>query len=249
MKKKRVLTIAGFDPSGWAGVLADMRTFEASGLDGVAAVTALTLQSRSKVAGFTAVPPSYLEAQVELLLEDMSIDAVKVGMIGCVSNARTIEKLFSRLRPGNVVLDPVLASSGGHPLIDRGGVAAIKRLLPLVKVVTPNIGEAEALTGIRVSGIEGMEEAAATLVEMGAGAAVVKGGHLGGSPTDVVYDGKRFHYLKGRRLAGRNERFHGTGCVFSSALASGLARGWSVKLAATVAKEFLSMTIKARKVF
>jgi hydroxymethylpyrimidine/phosphomethylpyrimidine kinase len=244
---KRALTIAGFDPSGYAGLVADLMTFWAMGVEGVSAVTAITVQDRRAIKGFKSVDAKLLTSQVETVLRDMPVDAVKIGMLGSAANARAVARIFSKRRFRNIVLDPVFRSSSGYPLIDEGGISAIKKLLNLASVVTPNLYEAAALTGGPVKGLSGMEEAAKTIHGLGPRAVVIKGGHMKGQPLDVLYNGKRFYHFEGRRIKGGARRMHGTGCIFSAAIAAGLARGFGVKKAVEGAKAYLEKTLKERR--
>ncbi|MBE9528420.1 MAG: bifunctional hydroxymethylpyrimidine kinase/phosphomethylpyrimidine kinase [Proteobacteria bacterium] len=244
---KNVLTIAGFDPSGWAGVSADLKTFADLGVDGAGAVTALTAQNKSRVTGVEPVSPKFIRKEITTLLETTRFDAVKIGMLGDSAVAAMLRRLFKKVGFENVVLDPVLRATSGPRLLDAGGLSELKRLLPAVRVVTPNIDEAEALAGIKITGIADMESAARKIHALGAKTVLVTGGHLAGAPVDVLYDSKGFTHFKGVRLKGRPERFHGTGCILSSALAAYLARGQSVKSATKAAQKYLIETIKARK--
>ena len=243
---KTILAIAGFDPSGGAGLLRDLKTFGDFGCRGVSVATALTAQNSSRVSSTLVVPPEFLEKQAVELLEEFTVDAVKIGMTGSAANVKAIESLIRRKGLRNVVLDTVLVSTSGYPLLDKKGVPALKRLLPRVTLVTPNIPEASALTGIDISGIRGMEEAARALHSMGARSVLIKGGHLNGPPTDILYDGKGFQRFTGRRIRGGKERFHGTGCILSSAIAAGLAKGHNLKKSVKEAKEYLNRTLTER---
>ena len=249
---KRVLTIAGFDPSGWAGVSADLKTFGDLGVDGAAAITALTAQNRSTVTAVQPVDPKFVRQEILTLLAEAEFDAVKIGMLASSETVSMLIRLIKKEGLNNIVLDPVLSSSSGRRLIDKKGERELVKLLPLVRVVTPNIKEAEMLSGEKIKDITGMERAAEKIRSLGCGAVVVTGGHLPGTPTDVLVDGNngsrgaKIMHFKGTRLRGRKERFHGTGCIFSSALAAGLARGYSTKKATKTAQEYLIQSIKAR---
>lgn len=243
---KTVLTIAGFDPSGGAGLQSDLKTFGDFGCRGLSVATALTAQNSTRVSSTLGVPPAFLKKQVLTLLEEFRIDAVKIGMTGSAANIRTIEGLIREKPIPNIVLDTILVSTSGYPLLDKKGVPALKRLLPLVAIVTPNIPEASVLTGLDINGAAGMEEAARLLHSMGAPCVLIKGGHLEGPPVDILYDGKRFFYLTGRRIRGRREKFHGTGCKLSSAIAAGLAKGHSVKKSVEDAKKYLNRILTER---
>ena len=243
---KTVLTIAGSDPSGGAGLQSDLRTFATFKVRGLSAVTAVTAQNNSSVKSVMAVPARLLREQIEALLEEFTIDAAKTGMIGSVENLRVIKRLMKAGRLKNLVVDTVLRSTGGKPLLDKAGAKELASLLPYAAIVTPNLPEASILTGVKIIDMTGMEKAAETLFEMGSRTVLVKGGHLDGAPTDLLYDGRTFSYLKGSRIKGPDAAFHGTGCVLSAAIAAGLAKGKSVKTAVKEAKRFLEGEIKLR---
>jgi len=243
---KTVLTIAGSDPSGGAGLQSDLRTFAALRVRGLCAVTAITAQNSSVVRSVEAVPAKLLKMQIETLLEEFTIDAAKTGMIGSIENLRVIKRLMKAGRLKNLVIDTVLRSTGGKPLLDKAGAKELVSLLPYAAIVTPNLPEASVLTGLKIIGMTGMEKAAKALFEMGSRNVLVKGGHLDGAPTDLLYDGRTFSCLKGSRIKGPKAAFHGTGCVLSAAIATGLAKGKSVKTAVKEAKWFLEGELKLR---
>ncbi|MFQ5441651.1 MAG: bifunctional hydroxymethylpyrimidine kinase/phosphomethylpyrimidine kinase [Thermodesulfobacteriota bacterium] len=245
---KNALAIAGFDPSGWAGLLADSETFKALGLKGYGAAAALTAQNLTTVKGVTAVEPGFLSREIETLLEEFEMDAVKVGMLATAANVRVVGRVLKKGRMKNIVLDPVMRSTGGRMLLSREGVKVlISELLPLSTIVTPNINEATVISGIKIKGMVEMEAAAEKIFSLGPGSVLIKGGHLQGPPVDVLYDGKDFYYFRGRRIKGAKEIFHGTGCVLSSAIASGLAMGRPLKEAVEGAKKYLEKVIMERK--
>lgn len=244
---KNVLTIAGADPSGGAGIQSDILTFASFGVNGLSVITSLTAQNNKAVKGTLAVPAPFLSKQVNVLLEEFTIHAVKIGMIGTEANVKALGRLFRSGKLKNIVLDTVLRSTSDFPLLDDNGVKAVRKLLPLVRIATPNTIEASILSGISVDDTDGMEEAAKIIFSMGAENVLVKGGHLKGSPVDILYDGKRFFYFEGKRLKGKKERFHGTGCILSAGIAAGLAKGWPVKKAAAEAKTYLNKVLKNRQ--
>ncbi|MFQ5465078.1 MAG: bifunctional hydroxymethylpyrimidine kinase/phosphomethylpyrimidine kinase [Thermodesulfobacteriota bacterium] len=244
---KTALTIAGSDPSGGAGVQADVLTFRALGVRGLSAVTAITVQNRLEVREMQVVPPRLLAAQVEALLDEFTVDAVKIGMLGSAANARAVAGLIDGGGLPKVVLDPVMVSSSGFELLGRGGVGAIRGLVARTALITPNIPEAAALAGIEITGVEGMEEAARAILAMGAGAVLVTGGHIEGPPVDVLYDGGEFTRLRSRRVGGGRERLHGTGCLLSAGAAAGLARGLAVAGAVSEAKRYVEETLRKRR--
>lgn len=244
--KKTVLTIAGSDPSGGAGLQRDLKTFAAFKARGLSAVTAVTAQNSSKVKSVLPVPAKLLKEQIELLIDEFTIDAAKTGMIGSAENLRVLARLLKTGKLPNLVVDTVLRSTGGKALIDKEGAKGLKAILPYAAIVTPNLPEAEALTGMKVIDVAGMEKAAKALFEMGAKNVLVKGGHLARQPTDVLFDGKSFTYFKGKRIKGEQAAFHGTGCMLSAAIAAGLANGQSVKTAVKYAKAHLEEELRKR---
>ncbi|MBI5560684.1 MAG: bifunctional hydroxymethylpyrimidine kinase/phosphomethylpyrimidine kinase [Deltaproteobacteria bacterium] len=244
---KKVLTIGGSDPSGWAGVGADILTFAKFGVRGFSAMTAITAQTEKGVKAIEPVSMRVLKKQIETLLNEHSIDGVKIGMLATPETADMVARLIKKWKLKNVVLDPILRSTGGFPLIGKGGIMAIKRLLPLVTVATPNLDEAEILSKMRVKTVEDMKEAAKKIRSLGAAYVLIKGGHLKGSPVDVLYDGKKISCYRGRRLKEKKEKFHGTGCLLSSAIAAGLAKGNSVARAVKDAKGYVKKILRKRR--
>lgn len=244
---KTALTIAGFDPSGWAGVMADVKTFEAFGVQGVAAISALTAQNRKDVRATQPVNAAFLQKEVAALTEGFRIDAVKIGMLGNAANVRTAAGIIKKKKFKNIVLDTVFCSTSGHALLDKKGVVEIKRLLPLVTLATPNIAEASVLSGIKIKNIKDMEDAARIIFALGAKNVLVKGGHLPGEPIDLLFDGRRFFYFKGNRIKATKAVLHGTGCILSSGIAASLAKGFTVRRAVKDAKEYLMDELKKRK--
>ncbi len=220
-----MLTIAGSDPSGGAGIQADLKTFHAFGCYGEAVLAALTVQNTRGVTGVHAVPVPFVVRQIEAVLEDIPPAAVKTGMLATRSLVEAVARVLRARRVRNIVVDPVMVATSGDRLLDRDAVRAVRtRLLPLAAVVTPNLPEAELLTGLAVDGEEAAVEAGRRLLAMGARAALVKGGH-GKGPwvLDVLVEAGRTTTLRHRRL--RTRSTHGTGCTLSAAVAAGLARG------------------------
>ncbi len=232
-----LLTIAGFDPSCGAGVAADLKTFAAHGCYGIAAITSLTVQNTQKVEAVHNTPSAELREQLEVLVSDCEIAAVKVGMLGNRGNAVVVAEFLDAHKFAYVVHDPVMKSSTGTELLDTGGINYIvAELLKRSSVITPNVPEAEILTGIAIRDVADMEAAARKIVEMGARAAIVKGGHME-KATDVLFDGTEIHLLSGDRV--KMENTHGTGCTFASALTAQLAAGRPLYEALTLAKTYV----------
>jgi len=248
---KKAISIAGFDPTGWAGVLADVRVFFDMGLLASAVVTAETTQDLTRVSEVTPSEPGLLSRQLESILTGQDTCSVKIGMLGRGDVAEVVAGLLEKTTPPIIVLDTVLASTAGAPLVDEQGIGIIKkRLIPIATLVTPNIEEASLITGRTITGIEGMRDAAEFFVEtLNAGAVLVKGGHLKGAPLDILYDGSDFTEFEGQRLSGSAGLFHGTGCILSSAITAGLANGSSLGDAVKEAKRYTEKVLNERKSF
>jgi hydroxymethylpyrimidine/phosphomethylpyrimidine kinase len=237
-----LLTIAGFDPSCGAGTVADLKTFAAHGCYGVAAITSLTVQNTQGVEAVHNTPSAELREQLEVLVKDCDIAAVKIGMLGNRGNAVVIGEFLDAHKFAHVVLDPLMKSSTDTELLDAGGVKYIAtELLKRASVITPNVPEAEILTGLEIKDLAAMEAAARKLVELGARAVIVKGGHMERA-VDVVFDGSEMVQLSGDKV--KSENMHGTGCTFASALAAQLAAGRSLIEAATLAKAYVTKAIE-----
>jgi hydroxymethylpyrimidine/phosphomethylpyrimidine kinase len=237
-----VLTIGGFDPSSGAGITADLKTFSAHNCYGVAAITALTIQNTQGVSAWHCVEPSLLKQSIENLLADEQVKALKIGMLGNQAVCSVVREILEANASLPAVLDPVLRSTSGMELLDADGLAFLKEhLLGRVHLVTPNLYEAALLTGLTVENVEGMKAAARKLVEMGAKAAVVTGGHLD-KPADVLFDGAGFETFVGDRI--KPDNTHGTGCTFASAIAANLALGRPLHDAVVLSKAYVTEAIR-----
>ncbi len=237
-----LLTIAGFDPSCGAGTAADLKTFAAHGCYGVAAITSLTVQNTQGVETVHNTPSAELREQLDVLAKDCDIAAVKIGMLGNRGNAVAVAEFLDAHTFAHVVHDPVMKSSSGAELLDAGGIKYIAaELLKRASVITPNVPEAEVLTGLTIKDVADMEAAARKIVEMGARAVIVKGGHMDRA-VDVLFDGNEMVQLGGERV--KTDNTHGTGCAFASALAAQLALGRSLMEAATLAKAYVTKAIE-----
>jgi len=237
-----LLTIAGFDPCCGAGTVADLKTFAAHGCYGVAAITSMTVQNTQGVEDVHNTPSAELRGQLEILVKDCEIAAVKIGMLGNRGNAVVIGEFLDAHKFAHVILDPVMKSSSGTELLDAGGVKYVAtELMKRASVFTPNVPEAEVLTGLEIKDVSAMEAAARKLVEMGARAVIVKGGHMERA-VDVVFDGSELVQLGGDRV--KTENMHGTGCTFASALTAQLAAGRGLIEAATLAKAYVTKAIE-----
>ncbi len=240
---KKVLTIAGSDCSGGAGVQADLKTFSAHGLYGMSVIVSVVAENTVRVIDIEDVSPQVIQSQIDAVFEDISPDAVKIGML---SNAKAMEAVVEKLeeyRPGNVVLDPVMYAKNGHPLMAKDAIdTLIAKVLPLADVLTPNLLEAEKITGVYIETVHDMEKAAEAIYHLGVKYPLVKGGHLEGDAIDVLYDGKEFTYFASERIETKNT--HGTGCTYSSAIASNLALGFDVKEAVRRGKKYITEAIR-----
>ncbi|HMV51296.1 MAG TPA: bifunctional hydroxymethylpyrimidine kinase/phosphomethylpyrimidine kinase [Blastocatellia bacterium] len=246
-----LLSIAGFDPSSGAGVLADIKTFAAFGCFGTAAVTSLTFQNTTGVYGAFHQSAETLRAQIEPLVRDFRIAAVKIGMLPTLESMEVVADVIDRYQLPNVVVDTVLRSSSGYDLVEEHAIGYfIENLLPLANVVTPNLAEASRLTGFEVKDLDGMKSAARRIHEMclfgnaqAHRAVLVKGGHLAEDATDVLFDGQEFQLFSAGRI--ETNSTHGTGCTLSSAIAASLAGGCSIPQAVAMAKRYLEAGLRS----
>ncbi|GEN35555.1 MULTISPECIES: bifunctional hydroxymethylpyrimidine kinase/phosphomethylpyrimidine kinase [Aneurinibacillus] len=244
MSIKKALTVAGSDSGGGAGIQADLKTFQELGVYGMSVLTALTAQNTTGVYGVHPVPPEFVAQQMDAVLSDLGTNAVKTGMLFDSAIIETVARKLKEYGVPNYVLDPVMVAKGGAPLLLQEAVDAMKEhLLPLAMVVTPNLPEAELLTGMeKIETHEQMREAARILHEWGAQNVVIKGGHSTGDfATDLLYDGREFVELSAARF--HTEHTHGTGCTFAAAITAGLASGKTVREAVEQAKQFITAAI------
>lgn len=244
MKRKSVLTIAGSDCSGGAGIQADLKTMLANGVYGMSAVTALTAQNTTGVYGIMESTPEFLRNQLECIFQDIFPDAVKIGM---VSSALLIEVIADELvkwKAENIVVDPVMVATSGSSLLqDEDKEALESKLLPLAAVITPNIPEAEVLSGIQIDSPKKMEEAASILGTRYPGAVLIKGGHDMNDANDLLFWRGKMIWFRGERID--NPNTHGTGCTLSSAIASNLAKGYGMEKSIERAKQYISGALGA----
>lgn len=236
------MTIAGSDPSGGAGIQADLKTFHQFGVYGEAAVTLLTVQNTLGVEAVECLSPDLVRRQVRGVLDDIAPAAVKTGALGSGAIIEAVADLAAGLSCP-LVVDPVMISKHGAPLLAEEARAALAaRLLPRASLLTPNLPEAAALCGFEVGDIDAMRRAAAALHRMGAAAVLVKGGHLSGEAIDILYDGREFVTFTAPRV--HTPHTHGTGCAYSAAIAAMLARGAPLRDAVRTAKEFIAEAIR-----
>lgn len=240
---KKVLSIAGSDCSGGAGIQADLKTFSAHGVFGMSVVVSVVAENTSRVIAFGDVPPELVRQQIDAVFEDIGADAVKIGMLSNTEIMLAVAEKLAEYKPANVVADPVMYAKNGCALMDPDAIGTlIEEVLPLADVLTPNIPEAERIAGVKISGIGDMKDAAVKIHSLGCRNALVKGGHSEGDAVDVLFDGREFHYFRAARIDTKNT--HGTGCTFSSAIASNLALGLSVPDAVARAKRYVTKSIE-----
>ena len=236
------LTIAGSDSSGGAGIQADLKTMSAFGVFGTTALTAVTAQNTMGVTDSLFLSPELVVRQIDAVIDDLGADAAKTGMLGTAEIIEAVAERVGRHEIPNLVVDPVMIATSGAALIEENAVGAFRTaLLPRACLVTPNIPEAEALSGIEVDSMESMEEAARAIHALGASNVLVKAGHMEGSATDVLFDGEGITRFTVERIEGG--KLHGTGCTLSAALASGLALGLELTDAVVRAKAFVTAAI------
>lgn len=239
----RVLVIAGSDSGGGAGIQADIKAITALGGFAATAVTAVTVQNTLGVTGVFPVPPEIVTAQARAVLDDIGADAVKVGMLGDAPTARAVADVLEGVRAPRVI-DPVMIAKGGARLLDSDALEVMRgRLVPLADLLTPNAPEAEALTGLKVADPDGQRAAGRRLMDLGARAVLMKGGHVGtGEVTDILMSTSGEVVLTSPRIATRNT--HGTGCTLASAIAAGLAQGLPLEIAVRRASAYVAEAIR-----
>ena len=240
---KNVLTIAGSDTCGGAGIQADLKAFSAQGTYGMSVITAVTVQNTQGVFGCQDITPDIIKGQIDAIFTDINVSAVKVGMVSQIETIHAIADKLEQYQAKNVVVDPVMISKSGFDLMQPDAKETlIKRLIPLAYVVTPNLPEAEVITGMKIDNLEGMEKAAREIYKMGAKNVLIKGGHLENDATDLLFDGEKIIALKSDRIPTKNT--HGTGCTLSSAIAANLAKGKSVEEAVRISKNYITVAIE-----
>ncbi|MDZ4993912.1 bifunctional hydroxymethylpyrimidine kinase/phosphomethylpyrimidine kinase [Clostridium perfringens] len=238
------LTIAGSDSSGGAGIQADIKSFSANGVYGMSIITAITAQSTQGVFGIMDVTPEIIEKQIDVIFNDIEVNAIKIGM---VSKIESIEAISNTLRKvenlPKIVLDPVMVSKSGFKLLSNDAKnTLIEKLIPLSTLITPNLPEAEELLEREIVTIEDMKKAAIDIKKMGAKNVLIKGGHLEGEATDLLYYGEGFVIFEQDRI--NTKHTHGTGCTLSSAITANLAKGMDITSAVKAGKEYITGAIK-----
>lgn len=236
---KKILTIAGSDCSGGAGIQADIKTITVHKMYAMSAITALTAQNTIGVQGIFEVSPEFVTAQLDSIFSDIFPDAVKIGM---VSNVKIIEVIAQKLKQynaKNIVVDPVMVSTSGSKLLNDDAMnAVITKLIPLADIITPNISEAEALSNIKIENEDDMIVAAKIISAMFSGSVLIKGGHLSNSADDLIFTAGKAVWIKGEKID--NPNTHGTGCTLSSVIACNLAKGFSVEESVINAKQYVT---------
>ncbi|RAZ40426.1 bifunctional hydroxymethylpyrimidine kinase/phosphomethylpyrimidine kinase [Campylobacter hyointestinalis] len=236
---KKILTIAGSDSSGGAGVQADIKTITAHKMYAMSAITALTAQNTMGISGVNAVSGEFVFAQIKAVFDDIVPDALKIGMLFNAEIIEAVRKALLENNAKNVVCDTVMIATSGAKLLEDDAIAALWKLFELSSVITPNIAEASVLAGFQVRDIATQKDAAKAIYERCKTAVLVKGGHL--NATDILWDGQSFSEFKGELIATKNT--HGTGCTLSSAIACGLAAGLELKEAIKHAKSFINKAL------
>jgi hydroxymethylpyrimidine/phosphomethylpyrimidine kinase len=246
---KKVLTIAGSDSCGGAGIQADLKTFSANGVYGMSVITAVTAQNTQGVFAVQDIDEDIIKSQIDAIFTDIVVDGVKIGMVSRISTINAISEKLKQYKPLNVVLDPVMISKSGYSLLKpESQKALINELVPLADIITPNIPEAEAILNevgadiTVIKTIEDMERAAVEIYKLGCNNVLLKGGHMDGEAVDVLYNGLDIIHFHSQRINTKNT--HGTGCTLSSAITSNLALGFNINDAVKNAKEYITTAIK-----
>ena len=240
---KTALTIAGSDSGGGAGIQADLKTFSAHLVYGMSVITAVTAQNTVEVRSIQSIDTSIIVDQMAAVFEDIKVDAVKIGMLGSSEVIETVADQLKIYKPTNIVLDPVMIAKSGDRLLSEDAIATLKtKLLPLATVITPNLPEAEALTGMKIETKQDIYTTCQKLHGLGAKNVLLKGGHSLGNPNDLFFDGENFQWLKAERIPTKNT--HGTGCTLSSAIAANLANGLSLQDSIEAAKSYITEAIR-----
>ncbi|SCW67448.1 hydroxymethylpyrimidine/phosphomethylpyrimidine kinase [Paenibacillus tianmuensis] len=240
---KKVLTIAGSDCSGGAGIQADLKTFSAHGVFGMSVIVSVVAENTSRVIDIQDVRPDMIEKQIDAVFEDIDVDAVKIGMLSQPDCMEAVAGKLKQYAPANIVLDPVMYAKNGCPLMNPDAIdTLIQTVIPFADLLTPNIPEAEKIAGMSIHNVEDMKKSAEAIYRMGCKNVLVKGGHAAGSALDILFDGEQFYTFDSERIETKNT--HGTGCTYSSAIASNLALGCSLQEAVHRAKEYITIAIR-----
>lgn len=239
---KNCLTIAGSDCSGGAGIQADLKTFSALGCFGMSVIVSVVAENTQRVISIHDVSADVIKDQIDAVFQDVRVDAVKVGMLSGIDTMTAVAEKLEEYKP-KAVIDPVMIAKGGMALMAEDALDTLKsRIIPLSFLLTPNVPEAETITGIKIQNIEDMKKAAVEIFKMGAENVLIKGGHMEGDAADILYDGKEFHTFVQERINTKNT--HGTGCTISSAITACLANGMNIAEAVKSAKAFVTEAIR-----
>jgi len=242
--KKAVLTIAGSDSSGGAGIQADLKSMSANGVFGMSVLTSITAQNTCGVSAVFHLPSSIIEAQLDAVFSDIPVTVAKTGMLATSDIIRTVSQRLAKQHLEHLVVDPVMIAKGGHPLLEQDAISILKTaLLPQASLLTPNIYEAEILSGLPIKTLADARVAAKVIFQLGCKHVLIKGGHLQEHPgTDLLYDGRFFRMYKGEFI--QTSSTHGTGCTFASAIAAHLAKGRTIPDAIETAKQYTTEAIR-----
>lgn len=240
---KTALTIAGSDSGGGAGIQADLKAFSAQGVFGMSVITAITAQNTVEVRGVQNIELSMIASQIEAVFDDIQVDAVKIGMLSSADVVHVVANTLKKYAPKLIILDPVMISKAGHHLLQEEAIDALKNeLIPMATMITPNVPEAEVLTGRKIRTKEEMIAACREIHQQGAQTVLLKGGHLEGDADDVLFDGEKDHWYEEQRIETKNT--HGTGCTLSSAITANLAKGDALLDAVSSAKKYITNAIQ-----
>jgi hydroxymethylpyrimidine/phosphomethylpyrimidine kinase len=240
---KKALTIAGSDCSGGAGIQADLKTFSAHGIFGMSVIVSVVAENTSRVIGVENISPDMVKKQIDAVYEDIGTDAVKIGMLSTGFLMEAVAEKLDAYRPANVVIDPVMYAKNGAALMEEDAIGAlIKYIVPRASLLTPNIPEAEKISGVKIVSAADMVRAAEIILGMGCAGVLVKGGHLTGDAEDLLYDGREERRFSSPRIETKNT--HGTGCTLSSAIAANLALGFPIGEAVERAKRYVTVAIE-----
>ncbi|MEW6542204.1 MAG: bifunctional hydroxymethylpyrimidine kinase/phosphomethylpyrimidine kinase [Nitrospirota bacterium] len=241
---KQVLTIAGSDSGGGAGIQADLKAMSANGVYGLSVITSITAQNTKGVTAVHDLPAAIVEAQLDAIFDDFEVAAVKTGMLSSAAIVETVSRKLKQYQAANLVVDPVMVAKSGHPLLQQDAVDhLLASLVPLALLVTPNVHEAERLSGLTIASLADARQAAKAIHKLGCRHVLIKGGHLlAEKGTDLLYDGRFFNVFKGEFI--ETPHTHGTGCTYASAIAAQLAKGKSVPEAVQTAKQYVTEAIR-----
>ncbi|HPF06923.1 MAG TPA: bifunctional hydroxymethylpyrimidine kinase/phosphomethylpyrimidine kinase [Spirochaetota bacterium] len=240
---KNLLTIAGSDCSGGAGIQADLKTFSAHGAFGMSVVVSVVAENTSRVISIQDITPEVIKDQIDAVFEDIPVHGVKTGMLSGIETMNAVAEKLREYRPANLVVDPVMIAKGGCALMHPDALnTLISEIIPLSFILTPNIPEAETITGKKISSVGEMKKAAAVIYKMGAKNVLIKGGHSAGDAEDILFDGVNYFSFITKRIDTKNT--HGTGCTFSSAITANLANGMDIQSSVKASKDYVTTAIK-----